>query len=67
MERRKVEERTEEIRNCSTWKLGWNNNMSKVIFRGLMEKLDSYDIPEEVVDDILSVALFAALNEGKQK
>lgn len=32
-----------------------------------MEKLDSYDIPEKEVDDILSVALFAALIEGKQR
>lgn len=34
MERRKVEERVEEIRNCPTWKLGWNNHMSEVIYRG---------------------------------
>lgn len=67
MERRKVEERIEEIRNCATWSLGWNNCVSRVVFMGLMEKLDSYDIPEEEVDDILSVALYAALNEGRQR
>ncbi len=59
--------RIEEIRKSPTWKLGWNINISKAIFMDLMEKLDGYGIPEEEVDDILSIALHAALNEGKQR
>lgn len=62
-----MSERIEDIRNCATWRLGWNSTVNRAIFMDLMIKLDGYSIPEEEVNDILSIALHAALNEGKQR
>lgn len=59
--------RVAELRNNSTWKLGWNRRYNRQIFIELIERLNNYDIPENEVDDILQIALVAGMDEGKQR
>ena len=64
---KQIAERIEEIREGNTWTAGWNRKECKLTYLHLIEKLDKYGIPQNEVDDILSVALLAGIKEGRNR
>lgn len=64
---KQIAERIEKIRESRTWSAGWNRKECKLTFFHLIEKLDKYGIPQNEVDDILSIALLAGIKEGQNR